>query len=474
MSLLLEALKKAEKAKEEAQRRARSTGADAPASAFDPEATAVQDGRQVTTRDQLPDISAPLEILSEDLRAASPGRAAPLELALAEDPPAAAPPAREPKPAPRRETARAAPAKNTAANTERATAQRVFEAKFKEPNPRLPFFITMGVLGAFAVGTVIYFWIQLRPPPPLVNTNPQRTAAEKPVDSAAAPSPLPLPAVPGSATAPAAAIPGLPGTAPAAGTSPAAAPAATSATAPAATPAAAPPAATAPAATAPAATAAAKPAAAARERPLPAPRGEDRPLTINRGGPQIHPQVATGYAAYQADDLAKARSDYQQVLREEPANRDALLGLAAVEMRAQRFDAADGYYQRVLQGDPRDAYAQAGMVALRGQQLDPVQVESRVKSLLAADRNSTVLNFTLGNQYAQQGRWPEAQQAYFKAFATDPNNPDFAFNLAVSLDQLRQPTLALEYYRRALTLAEKRSPAFALESARTRVQQLSR
>jgi tetratricopeptide (TPR) repeat protein len=128
----------------------------------------------------------------------------------------------------------------------------------------------------------------------------------------------------------------------------------------------------------------------------------------------------------------------------------------------------------VLQANPRDPHAQAGAVALRGQQLDPVQVESRMKSLIAADRNSNVLQFTLGNQYAQQGRWPEAQQAYFKAFAADPENPDFAFNLAVSLDQLHQSTLALEYYRRALALAEKRNSGFALEAARTRVQQLSR
>jgi len=85
-----------------------------------------------------------------------------------------------------------------------------------------------------------------------------------------------------------------------------------------------------------------------------------------------------------------------------------------------------------------------------------------------------VLYFTLGNQYAQQGRWAEAQQAYFKAFATDPDNADYAFNLAVSLDQLHQPALALEYYRRALALAEKRSASFAPEVARTRVQQLSR
>jgi tetratricopeptide (TPR) repeat protein len=124
--------------------------------------------------------------------------------------------------------------------------------------------------------------------------------------------------------------------------------------------------------------------------------------------------------------------------------------------------------------DPRDPHAQAGMLALRGQQLDPVVVESRLKSLLSTERESNVLYFTLGNQYAAQGRWAEAQQAYFKAFATDPENADYAYNVAVSLDQLRQRKLALEYYRRALALAEKRSASFPLEAARTRVQQLSR
>jgi len=468
MSLLLEALKKAEKAKEEAQRRSKtSASGTVPESVFDPEATVLDDGRHVTRRDELPDISAPLEILSDDLRPAAPAKA-PLELALSEDPPAA----REAKSAPRREAARAAANQNTAANAERVTAQRVFEAKFKEPNPRLPFYITSAVLGLFAVGTVAYFWIQLRPPPSLVNANPPRAADERPVETAAQ-KPAALPGLPGSPAAPAA-IPGLPNATPTPATpapAPAAAPAAIASqatTAPAATPA---------ATATPAAATAAKPAAPAmaqRDRTLPPPRSEGRPVTVNRNGPQIHPLVASGYVAYQAGDLTKARSEYQQVLREDASNRDALLGLAAVEMRAQRYDLADSYYQRLLQADPRDAYAQAGMVALRGQQLDPVQVESRVKSLITTDRNSNVLHFTLGNQYAQQGRWAEAQQAYFKAFATDPDNPDFAFNLAISLDQLHQQTLALEYYRKALVLAEKRSASFAPETARTRVQQLSR
>jgi tetratricopeptide (TPR) repeat protein len=461
MSLLLEALKKAEKAKEEAQRRAKAS--DLPEGA-DPDATVAAETKHVTTRAELPDISAPLEILSDDLRPEAPAKASARELSIVDEPA----PAPAPAPAPReakREQSRAA-AQSAAPNTERATAQRVFEAKFKEPNPRLPFFITLGVLGVAAVGIVIYFWIQLRPPAPLVNTNPPRNPAEKPVEVAAASAP--------AASTPAAApgaIPGLPQAAPAQA-APVQAPASPAAPQAAAPVAAAP---AAPAAPAVQASPVAKPAPAApRERAAASPRSEERPVSVSRGGLQIHPQVAAGYAAYQAGDLAKARTEYQQVLREEPANRDALLGLAAVEMRMQRYDLADAHYQRLLQADPRDAHAQAGMIALRGQQLDPVQVESRMKSLIAADRNANVLQFTLGNQYAQQGRWAEAQQAYFKAFAADPDNPDFAFNLAVSLDQLRQSKLALEYYRRALALAEKRSASFAIDVARERAQQLSR
>ncbi|MGH8673371.1 MAG: tetratricopeptide repeat protein, partial [Burkholderiales bacterium] len=85
-----------------------------------------------------------------------------------------------------------------------------------------------------------------------------------------------------------------------------------------------------------------------------------------------------------------------------------------------------------------------------------------------------VLYFTLGNQYARQGRWAEAQLAFSKAHAADAGNPDFAFNLAVSFDHLRQPAAALEHYRRALELAETRAAHFALEPARQRVEQLSR
>ena len=115
----------------------------------------------------------------------------------------------------------------------------------------------------------------------------------------------------------------------------------------------------------------------------------------------------------------------------------------------------------------------ASLITLRGQ-LDPVASESRLKTLIATQPESALLHFSLGNQYAQQSRWTEAQSAYFKAYSVDPENADYAFNLAVSLDQLHQGKLALEYYQRALALTEKRAASFTPAQARLRVQELSK
>src|SRR5260370_147933 len=71
MSLLLEALKKAEKAKEEAQRRANGES-QTPAPLQLQEAAPPAEAKHVLTRPELPDISRPLEILSDDITPKAP------------------------------------------------------------------------------------------------------------------------------------------------------------------------------------------------------------------------------------------------------------------------------------------------------------------------------------------------------------------------------------------------------------------
>ena len=455
MSLLLEALKKAERAKEEAQRRARAEGADAAAAP-------APDAKPVVTRDKLPDISPSLEIVTEDLAPApAPARERP-PLEIAPDPSPASPP---PKEGPRPRAAANAGAEEQAAK--RASAKKVFEAKFREPNPRMPFYITMGALGVFAMGTIIYFWYQLRPPPSLVNLNPQRQAQESVAATQPAPGAAPTSAPSASASATPAGIPGLP-TAPAKSGPPA--PASLSPNAPAPAASAAP---RAPAETAPEVPRL-RPAPRALEPRQVAPAPSEPTTSATRPPPQVNPKVAAGYAAYISRDFSTARGQYEEALRDEPANRDALLGLAALDVRAGRYESAEALYLRVLQADPRDPQAQAALIGLRAGRSDPLANESRVKSLLAAEPGAHALNFTLGNQLAAQNRWPEAQQEYFKAYTGDPDNADFAYNLAVSLDHLRQPRQALDYYQRAITLGDKHGASFDLGAARARAAQLAR
>lgn len=476
MSLLLDALRKAEKAKEAAQGGSKAaTPSGEGGLSLEP---TVDEAQRVMTRDKLPDISTPLEIGSEDL--------APRQSAAPPPPESAAPPA-TPAPPPAgsgggRPARPAASAGNPAA--QRAAAQSMLQAKFREPNPKLPFYITLGVLSAFAIGSGAYFYVQLRPRPPLVNANPHPGKVQVAAAPAAAAPRVPAPQ--GPAGQPIPGLPGVPSAQPAATRSPVATPTAPPVAS--ATPAA-PAQAVKPVAQAPAPspqTPAPKPATAA-PAPAPAQAAITRTTRATRSAApassashfgrrsvaRVNPGVAAGYAAYEAGDLAAARRGYQQALRSEPRNIDALLGMAAVELRAGQYANADRYYRRVLRLDPPNPYANAGMLALRNRQVNPVAAESRVKTLMARDPGAETLQFTLGNQYAQQGRWNEAQQAYFKALSADPKNPDFAYNLAVSLDHLRQVNPAMQHYRLALKLAETRGAGFDVNMVRARIAQLA-
>lgn len=187
---------------------------------------------------------------------------------------------------------------------------------------------------------------------------------------------------------------------------------------------------------------------------------------------RVNPTLASAYQALMSGNDRAAQADYAKVLKQDATNRDALLGLAAIASRAGRLEEAGRLYQRLLELNPKDPAALAGLVAISGQ-ADPVQSESRVKNMLAQQPDSPNLHFSLGNLYLSQSRWAEAQQAFFMAFKGEPSNPDYAFNLAVSLDHLNQRKAALDYYRRALTLSSSRSASFDRPQVQARIEELT-
>lgn len=196
-------------------------------------------------------------------------------------------------------------------------------------------------------------------------------------------------------------------------------------------------------------------------RPIPSketttaqPANENLKISRNRATePSINPKVAAAYQAYEANDDNSAKRLYLQALQSEPRNSDALLGLAAIAVRQDRDDEAIARYQKVLELDPQNTTAQSALASLAGR-ADPQSAEPRLKRLLAQQPDAAPLQAALGDLYAEQKNWPEAQAAYFEAYRLDAS-ADNAFNLAVSLDQLNKPKLALEYYQRAMVIISK-------------------
>lgn len=201
--------------------------------------------------------------------------------------------------------------------------------------------------------------------------------------------------------------------------------------------------------------------------PVIASRVERTPVVIT-GRPS---PLAAAHAALRAGDLQGAESLYRQTLATERDQPDAHLGMALIEQSRGARQAALAQYRAVLALRPGDPQAWAGLADLTSDG-ELHGMESRLRSLVAT-RPDPALHFALGNILARQSRWSEAQESYFAAATGAPQNADYAFNLAVALDQIGKGSVAATHYARALALAgDSRAVQFDAAAARARLQQL--
>ncbi len=185
----------------------------------------------------------------------------------------------------------------------------------------------------------------------------------------------------------------------------------------------------------------------------------------------INALLQQAYKSFQNGDLQTSESLYNQVLLREANNRDALLGVSAIAMKQQRYEYARHKYQSLLKLNPRDSIAIAGINSIESR-LDPQLSESQLKFMLKQQPNDSHLHFALGSLYSKQQRWAEAQSAYFSAWSADSDNADYAFNLAVSLDHMNKQKQALEFYQRSLQLMSTSNANFSAQQASARIATL--
>lgn len=191
-------------------------------------------------------------------------------------------------------------------------------------------------------------------------------------------------------------------------------------------------------------------------------------ISRSQGSAGVAQAVKDAYRAYGEGNLSRARQLYHSVLEDNPGERNALLGLAAIAVKSDDPETAYRYYARILRENPADSAARTGLLSLQ-EQTDPALSESRLKQMLATQPDAAYLYQALGHVHARSRRWPQAQQAYFEAYSRESRNPDYAFNLAVSLDHMGQAKTALEYYEKAMQLASGKPTGFSMSALQTRV-----
>lgn len=196
-------------------------------------------------------------------------------------------------------------------------------------------------------------------------------------------------------------------------------------------------------------------------------------LQKNPPSAQFNQNLTMAYSAFQNGNDVKAKTLYQKVLQQDKTSRDALLGLAAIAVRQDQPKQAENYYKQILRLYPQDNTAQLGLLSVLGDKT-PDYTESQLKQLVENNPQSAYSYFNLGNYYANQKLWEKAQQAYFEAYRYDEQQANYAYNLAVSLDQLNQYATATLYYQRAIALSRQTTTQyFDIQAIQQRLQTLS-
>ncbi len=194
---------------------------------------------------------------------------------------------------------------------------------------------------------------------------------------------------------------------------------------------------------------------------------------ITRGqiGATVDPDVLRGYKALQQNQFGQAREAYSQALNRNPTQRDALLGIAYAHHALGNTDQALSTLRRLVDLYPRDSDAMSAIYLISGG--DVQAEETRFKQLLERSEHPAALHYTLGVLYYDQSRFGEAERAFSRATSIEPEQPDYAYNLALALDRLGRAREAARQYVMALNLANQTNAVFSRDLARARLKILT-
>lgn len=169
--------------------------------------------------------------------------------------------------------------------------------------------------------------------------------------------------------------------------------------------------------------------------------------------------LSAALTKHRAGDLAGAEALYQQVLKADPRNADALHLSGVLALQSGRLDAGLGLLRQAVTHRPAFAEAQAALGNALMQSGSTEEAIDAWRTAAALQPEDARLRFNLGTALMGLGRLDESIACYRQAVAVRPDYVDAHSNLGTALMELGRIEEAATAFRQAIALAPDRADA---------------
>lgn len=163
----------------------------------------------------------------------------------------------------------------------------------------------------------------------------------------------------------------------------------------------------------------------------------------------LEPKIIAAGRALKLQRYEAAREMYDELYRLNPRDGRILMGRAVLLQKTGSPEAAVGAYEELLRIDPGNADAVVNLAGLIRRQY-PAMALSKLLDLKKDYPNNAAVVAQLGVAYADSGNYEDAFYNLSRASVLDPHNPRHYYNMAVVAERAHDNNKAIINYEKAL------------------------
>jgi tetratricopeptide (TPR) repeat protein len=156
--------------------------------------------------------------------------------------------------------------------------------------------------------------------------------------------------------------------------------------------------------------------------------------------------IENAYLASTLGHIEAATTLYENVLRLDHNNQNALIGLASILHQSGVLLEAKKLYSKILSNNPENELALNNFLSLLSEESEDVAI-AELQKLEAINHNMGIIPAQIAMIYLKQQNKQMALEYLYKAHTIAPDNSSYKYNLAVLLDQNNKILEAITFYK---------------------------